>query len=290
MLHLLALPGCQQTLYFRITATLVPLSIQPRYPKGNIQAQPLTRSALAAYDLSSPDERLQEFRYHWKEAQAKLMGGSEENLSPDERILSECLNPQVGHAVYRGRQLFLSERYVEALPWLENAFRLTQNAYEKMPPAAREHFYEVCYCIGFAYCQLEQYDKAYFYLNLVFGLNRVTYTEAFVNCLVNSNDFRAVTVIDTLLAEVTRGMEEGAEKAVYAVGFRNFLLRRKATLLIRRHLYTAAEVLLKALLNEPDSSDYALNELALLQKIRAVDLEDKATGRQNTKQTEEQEK
>lgn len=36
--------------------------------------------------------------------------------------------------------------------------------------------------------------------------------------------------------------------------------------------------------------DYALNELALLQKIRAVDLEDKATGRQNTKQTEEQEK
>ena len=290
VLHLLALPGCQQTLYFRITATLVPLSIQPRYPQGNIQAQPLTRSALAAYDLSSSDERLQEFRYHWKEAQAKLMDGSEENLSPDERILSECLNPQVGHAVYRGRQLFLSERYVEALPWLENAFRLTQNAYEKMPPAAREHFYEVCYCIGFAYCQLEQYDKAYFYLNLVFGLNRVTYTEAFVNCLVNSNDFRAVTVIDTLLAEVTRGMEEGAEKAVYAVGFRNFLLRRKATLLIRRHLYTAAEVLLKALLNEPDSSDYALNELALLQKIRAVDLEDKATGRQNTKQTEEQEK
>ena len=183
----------------------------------------------------------------------------------------------MGHAVYRGRQLFLSERYVEALPWLENAFRLTQNAYEKMPPAAREHFYEVCYCIGFAYCQLEQYDKAYFYLNLVFGLNRVTYTEAFVNCLVNSNDFRAVTVIDTLLAEVTRGMEEGVEKAVYAVGFRNFLLRRKATLL-------------KALLNEPDSSDYALNELALLQKIRAVDLEDKATGRQNTKQAEEQEK
>ena len=118
----------------------------------------------------------------------------------------------------------------------------------------------------------------------------MTYTEAFVNCLVNSNDFRAVTVIDTLLAEVTRGMEEGVEKAVYAVGFRNFLLRRKATLLIRRHLYTAAEVLLKALLNEPDSSDYALNELALLQKIRAVDLEDKATGRQNTKQTEEQEK
>lgn len=154
----------------------------------------------------------------------------------------------------------------------------------------RVNIYEVCYCIGFAYCQLEQYDKAYFYLNLVFGLNRVTYTEAFVNCLVNSNDFRAVTVIDTLLAEVTRGMEEGVEKAVYAVGFRNFLLRRKATLLIRRHLYTAAEVLLKALLNEPDSSDYALNELALLQKIRAVDLEDKATGRQNTKQTEEQEK
>ena len=55
--------------------------------------------------------------------------------------------------------------------------------------------------------------------------------------------------------------EQQSEKS-----FINFLKRRKAYLLVEMKEYDDAEKLLKKMLDEPDSSDFALQELAFIQK------------------------
>ena len=55
--------------------------------------------------------------------------------------------------------------------------------------------------------------------------------------------------------------EQQSEKA-----FINFLRRRKAYILVEQKDYDNAEKLLKQMLDEPDSSDFALQELAYIQK------------------------
>ena len=42
--------------------------------------------------------------------------------------------------------------------------------------------------------------------------------------------------------------------------------RRKAFLLVSLHRYDEAEAILTKMLNEPENSDFALNELAYIQK------------------------
>ena len=48
--------------------------------------------------------------------------------------------------------------------------------------------------------------------------------------------------------------------------FENFVRRRKAYLLVSLGRYDEAEHLLKLLLDDPDNSDFALNELAYIQQ------------------------
>ena len=82
-------------------------------------------------------------------------------------------------------------------------------------------------------------------------------------------DFRAERLIDTLLTQTQGNRHNGeTENEGYVQKFISFLQRRKTTLLIRRKKYNEAEELLKRMLNEPDNSDFALHELATIQRLR----------------------
>ena len=50
--------------------------------------------------------------------------------------------------------------------------------------------------------------------------------------------------------------------------FISFLHRRKAYIYVEQGKFEDAEALLKSLLNDPYSSDFALKELAYLQRLR----------------------
>jgi hypothetical protein len=51
------------------------------------------------------------------------------------------------------------------------------------------------------------------------------------------------------------------------MSFNSFLKRRKSYVLIETGRYDEARAILNELLNDPDSSDFAMSELAYLQKI-----------------------
>ena len=105
---------------------------------------------------------------------------------------------------------------------------------------------------------------------MTLSLNRITFTEEFINCLVNSGDHRAIKTIDNYFNEVelSLDLEEKSEPGEHIVHFLDFLKRRKAYALVSRHRFDEAEELLKAMLDDPGNSDFAINELAYIQKIK----------------------
>ena len=61
-------------------------------------------------------------------------------------------------------------------------------------------------------------------------------------------------------------MEEDEQPQEHLATFLAFLQRRKVYVLIEKQAYNKAQRMLKKMLNDPVNADFALNELAYLQK------------------------
>lgn len=270
--------GGEDSLYYRVTATLMPLSAQPLRPLGSDENQAVVRTALMAYDLKSEEQKLEQFNYIWSETMSKMKNGDLHSLTEEQQILSECLDRDIAINIYRGRQLFLDKRYFEALLWLENAFHAMKDSLNNdIANSGNDNFFNVCYMIGFCYNELKQFDKAYYYLSFTLGLNHITYTEEYINSMVNSNDYRALPFIDGLMQEIgmqQQGDEDDDEEPMpdNVRDFMSFLKRRKAYVLVERGSYEEAKKLLKPMLDDADNSDFALSELAYIQRMEGADL------------------
>ena len=259
------------TLYYRITLALSPLSVSKSVGFDDLQRQKLMSSVLLGHDLTPADKRLAKFRYVWKEAMAKQRSGRDNELTDDEKLLCKLQNPSYGHDLLHGKALFEQKRFYESVLILENIFWQLQSSFDRMEMPAREAFIEVCYLVGACYTHLRQYRRASYYLQLTLPAHRITHMQTFINCLVNGHDFRAMTFIDSFLSELLpvvgeESLENTTAEMYEIAAFVGFLKRRKAYLLVRSERYDEAERLLKQLLDDPANSDFALRELAYVQK------------------------
>ena len=216
------------------------------------------------------EQREAEFRYQWQEAQDALRRG--DKLTEEQRFMGMSVVPNVGFNLYWGRRYFNAKRFYEALQHLENAYRVLNVNFEGLNKAAREHFYEVCYFIGFCYAELKLYERAYFYLDIVYPQNSVRYASEYVNLLVNTKDFRALATIERLIKNIEQELarleaDEKEEDGLQA--FFRFLQRRKGYVLIDQHKLDDAEAIFQALLDFPDSEKQAIDELMYIEQLRA---------------------
>ncbi len=127
----------------------------------------------------------------------------------------------------------------------------------------------MCYLIGFIYVELKQYDRAMTYLDMVSNLHRITYTEEMINCMVNSGDFRSLNYIDQIISNLESGVDPNDDEALpepHIMKFLAFLKRRKVFVLVEKEEYEKAKTLLNGMLDDPENADYAINELAYIQK------------------------
>lgn len=271
----------KDTLFYRITLALVPVAINAKINNESEQHEKQMTSVLLGYDLTDSKERLAHFRYVWKEAMAKQKAGSTEKMSDEEKVLYNIQDPHLGYNYFHGRDLYLHKRFYEALLPLTDAYRVVTHIYDHNDRHVRDLLDEIAYFIGCCYMGLHQYDRASYYLQLTIPTTHQSYTEAYVNCLVNSDDFRAMDVLTGLqgtLQTMLNNMEnqvdeEDDEDEVQQgpnheqlVGFLNFVKRRRAYMLVDKGKYKEAEKILKQLLDDPNNSDFALSELAYIQK------------------------
>ena len=265
--------GCEDVLYYQVVATLLPLPSGIGRPLHSKEVQVQSHSVLLAYDLRSTKQLQDEFVYMWKEAKSKVANGEENQLTEEQRLIANVESVDAARFVYRSRTLHRQKRYYEAVACLENAYRLLNSNIDKKSLEERNLFLEVCYMLGFCYNELQQYDRAYYYLTFVTGINRTLYAEEYVNCMIYLGDYRSLMTIDGILEDLHNSIvedEEGeVEQSVHP--FLQFLYRRKAYVLVELHRLDEAEEMLRQMIDDPESGDFALDELAYIQQLREKD-------------------
>ena len=265
--------GCDDVLYYQVVATLLPLPSGIGRPLHSEEVQVQSHSVLLAYDLRSTKQLQDEFVYMWKEAKSKVANGEENQLTEEQRLIANVESVDAARFVYRSRTLHRQKRYYEAISCLENAYRLLNSNIDKKSLEERNLFLEVCYMLGFCYNELQQYDRAYYYLTFVTGVNRTLYAEEYVNCMIYLGDYRSLMTIDGILEDLHNSIvedEEGeVEQSVHP--FLQFLYRRKAYVLVELHRFDEAEEMLRQMIDDPESGDFALDELAYIQQLREKD-------------------
>lgn len=265
--------GCEDVLYYQVVATLLPLPSGIGRPLHSKEVQVQSHSVLLAYDLRSTKQLQDEFVYMWKEAKSKVANGEENKLTEEQRLIANVESVDAARFVYRSRTLHRQKRYYEATSCLENAYRLLNSNIDKKSLEERNLFLEVCYMLGFCYNELQQYDRAYYYLTFVTGVNRTLYAEEYVNCMIYLSDYRSLMTIDGILEDLHNSIvedEEGeVEQSVHP--FLQFLYRRKAYVLVELHRFDEAEEMLRQMIDDPESGDFALDELAYIQQLREKD-------------------
>lgn len=269
----------QDTLYYRVTLSLTPTSQNGETDDSSWQRQKLTTSVLLGYDLTPSDERLAHFRYVWKEAMSKVKNGDEDSLTDEERLLAKMQNTHIAKNFHIGKRLFIQRRFYEALGHLTDAYRELETKWSDNDRTCRDAIYETAYLIACCYMSLGQYEMACFYIQTTMPFDIGKFTKVYINSLVNNKDFRALDSINTLLNDLAHlqennfmGDDEDDDDDQYdsskarLESFISFVKRRKAFLLVSLGRYDEAEAILTKMLNEPENSDFALNELAYIQK------------------------
>ncbi len=262
--------GCEDVLYYQVVATLLPLPSGIGRPLHSKEVQVQSHSVLLAYDLRSTKQLQDEFVYMWKEAKSKVANGEENQLTEEQRLIANVESVDAARFVYRSRTLYRQKRYYEAVVCLENAYQLLNSDLQKQGKTERSLFFEVCYMLGFCYNELRQYDRAYYYLTFVIGLNRALYAEEYVNCMIYLGDYRSLMTIDGILEDLRTSISEDEEGEVEQSlrPFLQFLYRRKAYVLIELRRLDEAEEILRQMIDDPESGDFALDELAYIQQLR----------------------
>lgn len=256
-----------------VTTSMRPLS---QYHDGHQET--MSKSFLLPLDFADSSKKLAEFRYLKVDASDKINEGKASTLTEKQRIITEEQDLETAYCLYWGTAYYESKLYYAALLLLENAWATLNARYPSMNKQQREQFYHVCFLIGFCYTELRLYKKAYFYLDILFPLNNFQYTCEYINCLVNSKDFRAINIINSLLGqmELTETLDHNEQSEVHR-SFVNFLKRRKAYVLIDQGKLDEAEIMLVEMLDYQGSSDFALGELAYIQELRKKN----ATGKED---------
>ncbi|MBQ2554680.1 MAG: hypothetical protein II562_06250 [Prevotella sp.] len=258
--------------YYRITMCRVPVSADMSVDVHSVDHHEQSASALIAYDLKSNKQMRDESMYMWKEAMEKYRAGHEDQLTPQERLLCQCSTSDDAHRLYRGHQLFLQGRYVEALDPLLSAYAEHSHSYDKMHGKDRERFNQICYYISFCYMQLGQYALASHYMSAVPLNHRVDYAVLRVDSMVLSGDAHSMRMIEDMMKQIDEahhGEDEDQVEMSPVVGeLYEILRRRQVFLLIERGELDQAEEKLRQMLTEDRHADFAIHEMAYVQRRR----------------------
>lgn len=256
------------TIYYKATVAPAP---QPDTRNGG-EATPRPVTFTLAHDLVDPKKKLAEFDYMWKEAKSKA---KEKNptMSDEEILLAHFDDPDAGMCLYWGHRYLSQERYLEALECFLSIYNALSPDFFTLNNDKQEAFLEVCYLIGCCYNALKQYDRAFFHLDHLRGSSKIAHCVEYVNTLVNCGDIRAFAVIDGIYGSIKdehsiENEEDEDALPQHIKDFVDFLRIRRADACVTFHELDNAEKEYKLFLDHPTLGNHALDQLALIKRLR----------------------
>ena len=240
------------SIYSRVTITHVPRNASRMNSMSNEERQPHSVSVLIALDRNDDKKRQQEFNYMWTDAQLKVRNGEKNSLTDDQLLLGQVRVADLAYNMYWGVQMFNSERYYEAILYLEG----------------KRLFMETAYKLGFCYNELGLPKLAFYYLDLMATDGNIRHTMELINAMANSKDLRLFSYTEGIFDEVKRNFPDIEEMPDNIRSFLNFVRRRRGYAYIDFNQLDEAEKIFTKMLDEEENADYAINELAHIRKLR----------------------
>lgn len=267
----------EHSIYSRVTVTLPPRNASRMNSLNNEGRQPHNVSLLIALDRNDDKKKQQEFDYMWTDAQLKAKSGEQDNMTEEQEMLSQVAASDVAYNLYWGQQMFLAERYYEAILHLENVYNSYRSDFFEMKPEHKKVFMETAYKLGFCYNELGLYKQAFYYLDLMASDGNIRHSMELVNAMANSKDLRLFSYTEGVMDEIKRNFSQNDELPDNIRDFINFLRRRRGYAYIDFNQLDQAEKIFTQMLDEEENADYAINELAYIKKLRQQQGEDTAT-------------
>lgn len=263
-IHLRVESETKDVVLVRASSLLPP---QGETAKHSIESEMQAHTLLLGVDTRTSKEKIDEFVFMQADAEDKIMSGKEDELTDAQRAIFFSENSVIGYELYWANKYCDSKRSLDALSYFKHAYELMeQSRHMDKGEDERWLFYHVAFLIGYCYLDLNNPEMAYFYLDVSrAGLDRVVDHEEYINCLVSRRDFRTLSLLDNVIKqfEEQKDQFEGNDRML---AHYHFLQRRRSYVLIDMGEYAKAESILKKLLDVEDSKEFALNELAIIQK------------------------
>ncbi len=275
-INLVARDEDKSTLYYRAYAAVQPADIDRSQSLStlNENASRGLVSLLLAYDKVDSTKKVKEFDYMWKEYQDHVKD-KDASLTTDEMIIAQLSNAHVGLNYYWGRRYFALGQYAQALKLFMNAYHVIKHDSVSSVSDALD---SLSFYIGFCLCEMGKFDRAFYYLEICRGSGNIEHVQELVNVLANAGDMRVFHFIDGYLKIVEQNYyNDESELPEHIARFASFLKRRRAYSLINFGKLEDAEKEFRELLEDPFSKDYAINELAYIQKMQRMRIGEDAT-------------
>ena len=265
------LRGCgagKETWFIRASIMLPTFSHEGDKTYTRNANQPQTLSVLFAYDHTSPQQRIEEYKAIHDKAIEKFNNGEE--LDFYEYCIMSQMTLAIGKDFYWGNEVLKENRYWDAIVYLENVYHALRESWLRgsITDDDKRMFYQTCYLIGYCYAEMGLYEKAPFFLEIVRPLNNIRYNIEYINCLANSRDIRAINTIHNELNQLAQLKESEITDGI--IFYHNFLRRRRAYTFVDMGRLDDAEEAFKEMLNEDANKEYAKGELEYIQELKKL--------------------
>ena len=219
--------------------------------------------------LTTDKEDYWEAKYMIDEACGRGENGTA-NLTSQDRAIISFVDLDLSSDYYWGRKFFNDKCYFQSLRYFLKIHRGLKSVWKDLSSEQREAYYDVCCYIGFLFMCLSMPNNAYYCLDAARLSNDIGPVQEYINCLCHLNDPQVISIIQGYLKQAREFLdEEKDEPAESWVDFHQFFLRRLAYMFVNQKAYDEAEDLLKRMIKNGDSVEFAKAELEYIQRMRA---------------------
>ena len=252
-------PFIYETAYMRVSVMIPNFTDTDDFRTTQSKNAPFTTSFILGYDMIAPDKKLT--KYDQLEASLIKKSNSNEELTSEETSILEGMtySKDLGHDFGYGRWLVSERRYADALLPLMKTYNFLKTRIVTDWEKLQHIFEETCFNIGFCFNELEQYDRATYYLELIQPSDNDKYVIEYINSLVNNRSPRALKIVQHYISLFNSGKRIVDSEESYM--FYDFLGRRLAYLFVEYDMWDNAKSILSKLKESPASHDFAVSEL-----------------------------
>ena len=258
-------PFMYETAYMRVSVMIPNFTSPDDFRTSHSKNAPFTTSFVLGFDIVPPEKKLK--RYDEIEQSLIEKSNRGEDLSSEEKTILEGItySKDLGHDLGYGRWLVSENRFADALMPLMKAYDHLKTAVVTDYDRLHEVIAETCFNLGFCFNEMEQFDRAAYYLDLIQDYDRPKYIIEYINSLVNNGDPRAMRIVQHYLSEFNEGKKQiDSEEMSF---FYDFLARRLAYLFIDYKMWDNARNLLEQLKESPACHDFAVGELEYIKQV-----------------------